>query len=98
MILAAASTFLLCCGVALFNGTGTRAAFSAQERIDHRRGATDSGLHGNGAGRAIAAARSAFHACITIADDGMSAVHFKYFMWTDFQTHSAARAFIGGKL
>jgi hypothetical protein len=55
-------------------------------------------LYGNGAGRAIAAACSAFHACIAIPDDDMSAVHFKHFMGTDFQTHSAARAFIGIEL
>jgi hypothetical protein len=55
-------------------------------------------LHGNGSGRAIAAACSAFHTRIAIPDDGMSTVHFKHFMGTDFQTHSAARAFTGSKL
>jgi hypothetical protein len=51
-------------------------------------------LHGNSAKRAIKTARPAFHARITILNNGMRSIRFKNFMRADFQTHSTAGAFI----
>jgi hypothetical protein len=88
-----ASAFFPRYGVIGIDAAGTGTALFPDERIDDRRGAADTGLHGNSSQRAIAAACAAFHTGIAILNDYMGVVHFKNFMRTYFQTHSAAGAF-----
>jgi hypothetical protein len=92
--LATTSAFASVSIIAWFKGTGTSAALSSQQGVDDSSRTADTGLYRNGTNRAIAAARSAFHAGIAILDCCMFAIHFKHFMGTDFQAHPAAGAFI----
>ena len=92
--LAATSAFAGFPIIAGFNGAGTGAAFSSQQRVNDSSGTTHTNVHRDGTKRAIAAARPAFHAGIAILNDRMRAVHFENVMGTDVQTHPAARALI----
>jgi hypothetical protein len=70
------------------------AAVATEHGVNHGGGTADPGLHGNGIGGAIQRACAAFHAGIPILYHHMFAVHFKHFMGTNIQTHTASRAFV----
>jgi len=92
--LRAASDFVFLSGIGGVDTTAAFSSLSSQKRVDDGGGTADTAIYGNCAKRAITAACSAFHAGVAVLDYDMRTIHFKYFMGTDIETHSAARAFL----
>jgi len=91
---ATGSLGLACRRILRIDDAAAGGALPVQHPVDHRGGASDAGLNGNGADRAIAAARPAFHAGIAIQDADTSFSDLQHPMGADLQARAAAGALI----
>jgi hypothetical protein len=90
---AAGRLFIDRTGLLRITETATGTAIPAQHGIDDRRGATDTGLDGDGIEGTIPAAGAAFHAGIAVLNRDVGSVHFEHSVRADFEAHSTAGTF-----
>jgi hypothetical protein len=88
------ATFITGRFVIRIRSAATFAAVASEHGVDHSGGTADTGLNGNGVGRAIQTASAAFHAGIAILYGHVFAIHLEHFMGTNIKAHSTAGAFI----
>lgn len=85
-------------GAGLINSTAAFAALFTQEGVDYGGGTAHAAVYGNGTGRTVAAACSAFHAGVAVPDKDVVAVFLKNIMRANFHAHTAADAFLNIEL